>query len=160
MLVSKIKEMGPRYIAQVVLASLIVVVSVFFSLAYVLGGFVHGAEEQSVGIPASSSRFMDTPSGVTYNSLLQTAASVCPQDRPFILLNQGSAIYQLADYYFYPRKVVPTELTDPFGASDLAKAQGGCLANFGPETAARLDGLRGRLQEIICSVDGCLYSIK
>lgn len=96
----------------------------------------------------------------SFHSVLQTARTTCPQDMPFIILNNGSAINQLSDYYFYPRRVVSVDTDEPFSQADLDAHKGGCIATFGPENATRLASFKAVLKEVTCAGEGCLYLVQ
>ena len=77
-----------------------------------------------------------------------------------LMLNNGSAASNLADYFFYPRRVDLIDLNEPFTSADLNAHMGGCLIYYGTQAGKRLDSFRTRLKEILCSGEGCLYSIE
>jgi hypothetical protein len=100
------------------------------------------------------------PVSVTYPELLQKARAVCPEDRPFILLNDEEGVVQLSDYLLYPRKIEFVRSTVTFGDANLANAMGGCAANYGIDAERRLAPFRARLDRIACAAAGCLYYIR
>lgn len=100
--------------------------------------------------PSKTESFMPT---------LDKARMYCPPNAPVLMLADGVAPSQLADYFVYPRRVDLILLADPFSATDLDAHAGGCLVYYGSQAAQRLDPFKARLKEIICS-DGCLYHIE
>lgn len=91
---------------------------------------------------------------------LTQAGTYCPPQSRVLILNSGTGVGNLTQYYVYPRRVDLIELSQPFTASDLDAHKGGCLLYYGAEAGQRLDPFRSRLTQIKCSGDGCLYGIE
>jgi hypothetical protein len=163
---SRIKQLGPRYIARAAIALAAILVWGIFSLSFALGLQQQRAAPQPQA-PAltpvattGATGEQQYPVSVTYPELLEKARGMCPEDRPFILVDDDGAVSQMTDYLLYPRKIEYIQTKVPFEASNLANSAGGCAANYGPGTARRLDPYVARLERIVCAADGCLYSIK
>jgi hypothetical protein len=77
-----------------------------------------------------------------------------------LLLNSGTAASDLAHYYLFPRRVVSIEPGMHFSDSDLAMHKGGCIAAYGAQGDARVGQYADQLDTLVCSGEGCLYTIK
>jgi hypothetical protein len=151
------RQLGPRYIARIVIALAAMLVWGAFSLNFALGVQQRAVDEQSAPPLPVATKVLNRPNPVpvTYPELLQKARMVCPEDRPFILLNDGDdGVVQLSDYLLYPREILLIH-TD-----NLANAVGGCAANYGIDAERRLALFGARLELIVCAAEGCLYSIR
>ena len=130
------------------------------SVNFVVGSWLQGIQKQAAVTSTPAPTGVEISNRSSFHAVLQTARTTCPQDKPFFILNNGSAINQLSDYYFYPRRVRSIEVDEPFGRAELEVHKGGCIANYGPQNANRLDPFKDMLKEVICAKEGCLYLVQ
>jgi hypothetical protein len=103
-----------------------------------------------------------TSPNAAFAGLLNTANSVCPSPNAYFLVGDDIAVYQLADYYMYPRRATRIPATDPFDAPTLAGRNGDCVIAYGTPSMARIGPLLPELNLIKCAANNrsCLYIIK
>ena len=154
------KPLSPGHLARVAIGGAVIAAWGILSITFVFGSWVQGIQRQATVVNSTEPGRSDLANGSSFHALLQTARTTCPDDLPLIVLNNGSAIHQLSDYYFYPRRVVSINFDEPFGQADLDTHKGGCIATFGPQNATRLDTFKASLKEVTCAAEGCLYIVK
>ncbi len=154
------RRLSPSYLARVAIAGAVIAVWGLLSINFVFGSWLQGIQRQSTLVNGTDPTGVELPNRSSFHALLQTARTTCPHNMPLLVLNNGSAINQLSDYYFYPRRVVSIEADEPFGLADLDAHKGGCIATFGPQNATRLDPFKEMVIEVTCSAEGCLYLVK
>ncbi|MEO6456651.1 MAG: hypothetical protein ABIO92_00030 [Chloroflexia bacterium] len=154
------KRLSPGYMVRAAIAIAVIAVWGLLSVNSVVGSWLQGIQRQATLANSTDPTGVEHLSSSSFHALLQTARTTCPQDKPFFLLNNGSAINQLSDYYFYPRRVRSIEVDEPFGRADLDAHKGGCVATYGPQNATRIDLFKETLKEVICSEEGCLYLVQ
>lgn len=146
--------------ARAAIAVAVIVVWGLLSVSFVVGSWLQGIQRQATLVNGTDPTGVEILSRSSFHALLQTARTACPQDKPLFLLNNGSALNQLSDYYFYPRRVRSIEADEPFGRAELDAHKGGCVVTYGPQNATRLDPFKETLKEVICSMEGCLYLVQ
>ena len=154
------KRLSSSYIVRAAIAIAVIGVWGLLSVSFVVGSWLQGIQKQATVASTPAPTGVEISSGSSFHALLQTARSACPEDKSFFILNNGSAINQLSDYYFYPRRVRSIELGESFGRAELDAHKGGCIATFGPQNANRLDPFKDVLKEITCTEEGCLYLVQ
>jgi hypothetical protein len=96
----------------------------------------------------------------SFYQVLETAGKSCPAGRAIAMLSDYSPAYNLGNYYVYPRKLNLVGSGEPFDLAALTGYSGGCLLAYGQQDIQRATLFRRHAQVIICSFDGCLYSVK
>jgi len=146
--------------ARAAIAVAVIAVWGLLSVSFVVGSWLQGIEKQVAIVTSADPTGVEISNRSSFHALLQTARTTCPQDKPLFILNNGSAINQLSDYYFYPRRVRSIEIAEPFGRAELDAHKGGCVATFGLQNATRLDPFKETLKEVTCADEGCLYLVQ
>ena len=154
------KRLSSSYIVRATIAIAVIAVWGLLSVNFVVGSWLQGMQKQATVASTPVPTGVQISSSSSFHTVLQTARTTCPPDKPFVILNNGSEINQLSDYYFYPRRVRSIEIGEPFGRAELDAHKGGCVTNYGPENATRLDPFKDMLKEVICAEEGCLYLVQ
>ena len=154
------KRLSPSYIVRATIAIAVITVWGLLSINFVVGSWLQGIQKQATVASTQVPTGVEISSSSSFHAVLQNARTTCPPDKPFVILNNGSAINQLSDYYFYPRRVRSVEIDEPFGRAELDAHKGGCVANYGSQNANRLDLFKDMLKEVICAAEGCLYLVQ
>jgi hypothetical protein len=76
------------------------------------------------------------------------------------VLGDGEALHQIADYYFYPRRVVIVGGAEPFDRQTASAYPGSCVAAYKSEQVERVRALGDRAGEVACAPSGCLFKIR
>ena len=131
-------------------------------LVGLLAGLVHTARlwaepDRAFGTELDTGA-ASAPAG--FYAVLQTARDTCPGDLPFLVLGDDVALYQITDYYVYPRRVVRIRATDPLNEQTAAAYPGSCVAAYQDEGVARIRSLGNRASEVACAPSGCLYRLR
>ena len=127
-----------------------------------LAGLVHtvqlwSAPDRAFGTELDTTAASE-PAG--FYAVLDTGRTACPRDLPVLVLGEGEALHQIADYYFYPRRVVMVGSAEPFDAQTAAAYPGSCVAAYKSEQVERVRALGGRASEVACAPSGCLFTLR
>ena len=152
------RRLDPGYLARVAFVSTVMLIWGMLSVGSLVGEFIRGEQQKAAGIPASTSD--RTLGGPSFHDLMRRAGAVCPAGRPLLLVADAGAAYKLSDYFFFPRKTISIERHQTFGSRELAGQVGACVANYGAVSGQRLEPFRHRLDEVMCSREGCFYFVR